>query len=257
MVVRPPASVQEAALTNPPAEANPPADTRPAFFRLDEAGRYMPHDSACSPWGENMLHGRLLAALAARAADDHAAGPDDHAAAGPDDHASPHPDDPAPDAAPFTPVRLTIDLFRAAPMEPIEVSTRLVRDGGRVRVVEVSVGRAGAQPAREYARASVLLLRAGTEPPGDGDVWQPPAWKVPAPEALPSMVAGAGERAFLDMRPINQGGLQAMAQKQAWIREIRPLVEGEQTTPFQRAVAASDLVNPFGNFSQQGLSFIN
>ena len=172
-----------------------------------------------------MLHGRLLAAVAARAAEQVGGG--------------------------FTPTRLTVDLFRAAPMEPVDVATEVVRDGGRVRVVHVTLSCAG----RHVARASALLLRPGAEPPGR--VWAPPPWSVPAPGDVAVMGTDPSKRAFLDIRLITEGGLPVVTQKQLWIGEVQPLVDGEEWSPFARAVAAADLANPFGNFGEAGLSFIN
>jgi Thioesterase-like superfamily len=172
-----------------------------------------------------MLHGRLIAALAARAAEERAEG--------------------------FTPTRLTIDLFRAAPMEPVHVHAETVRDGGRVRVVHVVVTCAG----REAARASALLLRPGPEP--EGRVWGPESWSVPDPGDLSPSVEEDDELASLDIRMISPGGLTVATQKRLWVREIRPLVEGEETSSFVRAVAAADLANPFGNIGEAGLAFIN
>jgi acyl-CoA thioesterase len=172
-----------------------------------------------------MLHGRLIAAVAARAAEDRAQG--------------------------FTPTRLTVDLFRAAPLEPVHVHAETVRDGGRVRVVQVVLTCGG----REAARASALLLRPGPEP--EGRVWNPDPWSVPDPEDLPSSVEEDDELASLDIRMISPGGLTVASQKRLWVREIRPLVEGEETSSFVRAVAAADLANPFGNIGEAGLAYIN
>jgi hypothetical protein len=172
-----------------------------------------------------MLHGRLLAALAARAGE-----------------ATGHP---------FTPARITIDLFRAAPMEPVQVAARTVRDGGRVRVVQVVLSCGG----RDVAHASVLLLRPGAEPAGR--VWAPAPWSVPPPDQVGYLSAGVEGKAFLDIRLITEGGLPTASQKRLWIREVEALVEGEHASPFVRAVGAADLANPFGNFGDQGLSFIN
>jgi hypothetical protein len=47
---------------------------RSALFAPDSDGRLVPAKSARSPWADNMLHGRLIAALAARAAEDRARG---------------------------------------------------------------------------------------------------------------------------------------------------------------------------------------
>jgi Acyl-CoA thioesterase C-terminal domain/Acyl-CoA thioesterase N-terminal domain len=196
-----------------------------AFFTSDRDGRMVPNESAHSPWGQDMLHGRLLAALAAREAESMGAG--------------------------FVPTRLTIDLFRAAPMDPVEIRCEIVRDGRRVRVAHVAL-RCG---SREVGRGSVMMLRPGAQPPGE--VWQPDPWAAPAPEVLGKLSPDPAERSSIDIRPINEGGLAGAAQKRLWIREAQSLVSGEELSPFVRAVAAADLANPFGNFGEQGLAFIN
>jgi acyl-CoA thioesterase len=136
-------------------------------------------------------------------------------------------------------------------MDPIAVTTETVRDGGRVRVVEVGLVCGG----RQIARGSVLLLRSGSEPAGR--VWTPQPWSVPPPGQVGSLAPGVEEKASLDIRLISEGGLSAVTQKQLWISEVQALVEGEEPSAFVRAVAAADLANPFGNFGDQGLSFIN
>ena len=197
-----------------------------AFFRA-EGPRLVPSPEARSPWSDQMLHGRLLAALAARAAE-------------------------GVSSAGLMPVRLTCDLFRAAPIEPVTVETEVVRDGRRVRALEVRLGCAGV----EVARAAVLLLRAGEAP--EGEVWAPPAWEVPAPEELPEAAPPEGGRTFpLDIRRVGEGGFWGFGRKRAWVCEVRHLVAGESFGPFARAVAAADLANPFANSGDQGLAFIN
>src|SRR5262245_52379050 len=85
-----------------------------AYF-VSSANGLMPAPEARSPWTADMLHGRLLAGLAARAVErlDH---------------------DPA-----LRIVRLTVDMFRFPPMSALQVATNVVRDGRRVRVVDVSI----------------------------------------------------------------------------------------------------------------------
>ena len=211
------------------APAAPPLLTRGvgAFFAPGDDGTLVPAPSAHSPWGDHMLHGRLLAALAGRAVEQEAA------------------------AEGLRPVRLTADLFRAAPMEPVRVATEVVRDGRRVRTAQVVVTCAG----REVVRAAALLLRAGPQPPGR--VWEPEPWSVPGPDRLEPMAPEAQDRSFLDLRPLTEGGFSAVVQKRLWVREVQPLVAGEEPSPFVRAVAAADLANPFSNSGDAGLAFIN
>jgi hypothetical protein len=194
-----------------------------------------------------MLHGRLLAALAARAVEADPAWVGIEA-------------DPAwvgieadPASVRMVPVRLTIDLFRAAPLEPVAVATDVVRDGRRVRSVEVRINCAG----HEVARASVLMLREGEAP--DGRVWSPPPWEVPGPDRLPESPPPEEGRSFpMDIRRVDgEGGFWTFGRKRIWVREVTPLVEGEVFGPFTRVVAASDLANPFANSGDHGLGFIN
>ena len=175
-----------------------------------------------------MLHGRLLAGLAARAVES----------------------EPGDD---LRLARLTVDLFKAAPMEPVTVHAARVRDGRRVRTVGVSFVCAGV----EVARATALLLRTGEEP--DGAVWGAPAWEVPPPEEVaPGPGRDEGVAAGNpDLRLVGGTALDAPVQKRAWLRDTRPLVDGEALLPSVRAAIAADVANPIANFSDTGLHFIN
>ena len=184
-----------------------------------------PVPEARSPWSEDMLHGRLLAGLAARAVEQ---------------------DFPDPD---YRVTRLTLDMFRFPPMRPFTVSTRAARDGRRVRAIDVSITCADV----EVARASVLLLRTGPHP--RVTVWSADEWNVPAPEELeppPEMADGGWE-----IRLISEGGFWSNARKQLWSRDGWSLVEGEEMSPTVRAAIASDLPNPMANSGLEGLQFIN
>jgi hypothetical protein len=179
-------------------------------------------------WSPDMLHGRLLAGLAAAAIEREHADPELHFA------------------------RLTVDLFKAAPMEPVRVSTASVRDGRRIRVVDASVTCGG----MEVARASAVMLRRAPHP--EGEIWGAPTWDVPSPDELPRLaLEGNGGGAIWDLRPITPGWLEHVGQKRLWMREERCLVGGEVLTPFVRVAAAADFTNPFANSGSAGVQFIN
>ena len=163
------------------------------FIPSDEGLRPVPE--ARSPWAADMLHGRLLAGLAARAVELD-----------------------FPDPA-YRVTRLTLDMFRSPPMQPFTVATRVARDGRRVRALDVSITCGEV----DVARASVLLLRAGTHP--QVSVWRPDEWAVPAPEALeaPEDMSGSG----WEIRLITPGGFWTSERKQLWSRDSWPLVAGE------------------------------
>jgi hypothetical protein len=195
----------------------------PRAYFIPTADGLQPVPEAQGPWAADMLHGRLLAGLAARAVE----------SAG---------HDPA-----LRVVRLTVDMFRTPPMTPLHVATRVVRDGRRVRVVEVSIRTADV----EVARASALLLRSGPHP--DVAMWQAPEWTVVQPESLPAPGNGDG----WDVRLLTPGGFWTSERKQVWTRDRWQLVAGEALSPVVRAALAADLPNPLANSSAEGLQFIN
>lgn len=87
-----------------------------AWFDLD-GDAAVPRPHARAPWSEDMLHGRLLAGLAAREVE---AGQVDED---------------------WFPAWLTIDLVRSPPTAPVSITSERIRDGGassggRCRVVE-------------------------------------------------------------------------------------------------------------------------
>jgi hypothetical protein len=125
-----------------------------------------------------------------------------------------------------------------------------VRDGRRVRVVEVSIRAAKI----EVARASALLLRTGPHP--DGAVWRAPGWEAPHPETLP-VPGGEGADGGWDIRPLHNGGFWTAERKRIWTRDRWQLVAGETASPVVRAALAADMPNPLANAGTEGLQFIN
>jgi hypothetical protein len=135
-------------------------------------------------------------------------------------------------------------MFRAAPLEPMSLVSSLVRDGHRVKVVDVSIR----QGTLEVSRGSVMLLRRGEVPPGV--VPSAPLWDVPDPDTLPVLEGGPP----WETRPVAEGGAFGRA---VWVRERSAFVEGEPHTPFLRAALASDVTNLLANSGDRGLGYIN
>jgi Acyl-CoA thioesterase C-terminal domain/Acyl-CoA thioesterase N-terminal domain len=194
------------------------------FFVPSERG-LVPSDKAVGPWATDMLHGRLLAGLAAWAIER------DHGIDG------------------FVPTRLTVDMFRNPPMEPAGVATTLVRAGRRVRAMDAVVRMGGT----DVARASALFLASGEEPVDD-PVTASPAWDAPAPDDL---AGGLDEVDSFDVVSPTDRGFGAPGRRQAWIRDRRPLIAGVELTPFVRAALAADFASPLANFGAAGLDYIN
>ena len=100
-----------------------------------------------------MLHGRVIAGLLAFQIEQ--------------DHG--HPD--------LLPARLTVDMYRPPDFSPIVITTKVVRDGYRIKVVDAEFLSGG----RSVARATCQLLRRTENSPGN--IWKPENWSVPSPEA--------------------------------------------------------------------------
>ncbi len=172
-----------------------------------------------------MLHGRLIGGLAARWAEAEIADPD------------------------FQPARLTIDLFKAVPLEPVTAEVARTRDGGRVKSVELSIRVGGV----EAARSSVLFLLRSEAPENPVHPSQP--WSDVLPDELEPPPPGVG--AGFDLRFVPGKGFGTAGVRRAWAREDRPLVGDEDLTPFQRAGLVGDFANPLGNSSEGGIDYIN
>jgi acyl-coenzyme A thioesterase PaaI-like protein len=108
----------------------------PYFELRDEV--FVPRPHARNPWSDMMLHGRLLAGLAARQVEQ--SYEDDR----------------------FRVARLTVDMSRAPPMEPVSAVSKLIRDGRRVRVAEGQLS----DGAATVCHVSALVLARGDPPSG-------------------------------------------------------------------------------------------
>ncbi len=208
----------------------------PGTFFHREGDMFVPTSRTRGPWDPNSLHGRVLAGLLLYEVERlHL--------------------DPA-----FQVARVTVDMFRVAPMRPLNVVTRLVREGNRIRVADASLR---IEDGTEIARGSVVMLRRAAAP--QGNVWSPPVWDVPHPETLPEPPPPPAEFGLpmWETRSISGqigGGGTATeppVQKRAWIRDIVTFVDDEPPSPLVRAAMVSDFANPFANSGDQGLKYVN
>jgi acyl-Coa thioesterase superfamily protein/acyl-CoA thioesterase superfamily protein len=200
--------------------------TQPFFTRADDI--FTPTEAANGPWDPKSLHGRVIIGLLAFVIEERHGDPD------------------------FVPARLTVDMFRLPNiMTPIEVTTRAIREGLRIRVVEADFISGGVA----MARASCQLLRRTENPPGN--VWSPPNWDVPSPADIPPPTdRRLGMNGKWTTRPII-GAMGTVGPRRLWMSEVRELVEGTPLTPFVRVAVAADFASPFANAGDQGLGFIN
>lgn len=197
------------------------------YFSLDGTD-LVPDARAHSPWATDMLHGRLLGGLAARAIEKEFV----------DDG--------------WRISRLTVDLFRPAAMKPVQIVTSTVRSGRRVRVVDAMMHCDG----HEVGRVTAVVLATSEEPPGT--IWRPVAELWPDPESLPlpSDSTGAADDDGWLFR-VAQGGFDSAVQSRVWTNDTVDLVAGESMSPVVRSAVSGDIACPLANSSDQGIFYIN
>lgn len=186
-----------------------------------DGDRLVPSASARSPWSDAMVNGHHVGGLVAWGVQ----------------RDSPDPG--------LQLSRLTVDMVRPVPVRPLRVVARRVRDGRRLRAVDVGV----LDGDVEVARGSALLLRRSEHPLGEP--WAPEPWDVPPPEAVEG--ASGGTMSFEIRRIADWNGQQG----RVWLRERVEFVAGEPLTPLLRAALMADFANPLGNSGGDGLEFIN
>ena len=196
-----------------------------AFFQPIEAG-FQPLPPCVGPWNSQSLHGRVVAGLLAHGIEQAHGDPD------------------------FQPTRLTVDLYRLPDFSPVEITTRRIRDGRRIRVVDAEFVSGGVR----VGRASCQLLRRGHQPAGD--VWRRPGWNVPRPADLPPPADGGPLGGKWTTRAIS-GGMGSLGDRRIWMSEVRELVAGHDLSPWARVALAADFTSPFANAGVAGLEFIN
>jgi hypothetical protein len=185
-----------------------------AIYRR-EGEVYLPGEWAGGPWSARHQHGGAAAALLARGA---------LAAARETE---------------LRVARLTIDLFRPVPMQPLRLVRRFARQGRRIALAELSL----LHEESEVTRASALLLRErGDLAPNWASHGEP---APPGPESCEQVEFMP--RTFREQLPpgfhwsIQVRMARAAEAPLAWIHTPLEVVEGEPTSAFERAAALSDL----------------
>jgi len=196
---------------------------QPFFERAGDG--FVPQPVCAGPWDPKSLHGRVVAGLLAAEIERN------------------HGDDA------LIPARLTVDLYRLPDFSPMRVTTEVIREGRRIRVVAAEIWSGD----RSAGRATCQLLRKGGE--ARGKVWARDNWDVPMPAGIAAPAAGA-IGGMWHTRPI-AGAMGDSGPRRCWISEARELIAGEALTPWQRVALAADFASPFANAGDNGLGFIN
>jgi hypothetical protein len=187
----------------------------------------VPSGHARGPWDADSQHGGPPAALVARAVEGLEA------------------------PAPMLLARLSMEFLGAVPMTALEVRAAVTKPGKRLQLAEATVRAEG----REVIRARAVLIRREPVAVPAGAV---PGPRIAPPDALTAERLGLpphGEaegfaRTGMELR-FADGRFAAPGPATAWFRLTMPLVDGEPTSPTQRAVAAAD----FGNGLSAELRF--
>jgi hypothetical protein len=187
----------------------------------------VPTERSRGPWSPKALHGGPVAALGAWAIERDAGESD------------------------LQVVRMTVELLRPVPLAPLTVQTSLFRPGKRVQLRDVVIEADG------VAVVAVRALSIRVAPDYDGRL---PTLTEPEPAPIGPEGAGPGSL-NLDERPafhnrgaelrFVHGGNGQPGPATVWVRLCQPVVAGEQPSPLQRAMAASD----FGNGVSAELEF--
>lgn len=192
------------------------------FIQQDE-NIYLPTDNAIGPWNPGLLHGGATAGLVAFLLEKHE--PEDNKQYS----------------------RITLDMFRPVPKGPLSISTKTIRSGKKVSVVETSIH----ANDKEVARATALKIKT-TELQIPDDI-KLPECPYESPDNLEtlSLMGGAvssevsnrpkGLNFTLEVKRI--AGFDGKGRGTAWFRSPLPVVEGHALTPLAHLGVLSD----FGN----------
>lgn len=196
---------------------------------IADGDRFVPTEHARGPWDPRALHGGAPAALITAAFERLQPGAE-------------------------LPIgRLSFELLRPVPMEPLTLRTRIVRPGRRVQELaaellagEETIARAAALRVQavpaEAARAAAATDELGAPMPAVADV---------AP--LDFALDGSSEASFAATAMEMRAGQDAstLGPARVWMRLRHPLLPGEPLTPLSRLAATAD----FGNGISAALPF--
>lgn len=204
------------------------AHTAQPFFARAGSG-YEPRAAAISGWAADMVSGPAVLGLLAHAIEGEYKQDE------------------------FFATRVTADLFRPVRMGRIDVRSRIIRWGNRIRLVEAEL----IQSDEAVARATVAFYRKSRNAAGahwvDSRVPQPPS---PAEHVGERLIGTSGENS--DWGPLPHGGpaWRTSDRKRIWTTGWS-VIAGEATTPFVRAAMIADLTNLVTNMGTEGIGYIN
>jgi hypothetical protein len=175
---------------------------------------YAPTEWAGSPWSRELQHGGPVCGLIASAAEA------------------------AVQETGLRVVRLSVDLFRPTPLQPLALAWRFLRRGRRLALIEARLRHRDA----DVTRGTALLLAPDG---GLASTWRKPEPPPPGPEGLDAI--SFMPRAYLAKVPpgFHRSIEVRLADDEVgpalWVTTPLELVEGQKTSAFIRAAMLSDL----------------
>jgi hypothetical protein len=184
-----------------------------AFFLPLGDGRWRATVHTTGPWDERFQHGGPPSALLGRAVE----------------QTEPRED--------VLVARMTVEILGPIPVGELAVSSRVVRPGRSVELVEAVLSAGG----RDVARATAWRVLRTTSSPVDPRDSPPP----PLPDAAEDLGKGDwidGYLSAIEWRFV-EGHFTKPGPAAAWTRLLHPLVPGEEPSPLQRVLAVADSGN--------------
>jgi hypothetical protein len=204
------------------------SDRRTFLTRTGEQ-TFLPNPSAVGPWGPSTVSGLVVTGLVGYAAEQAANDPE------------------------FVGTRLTVDMVRMAVQGEMRAETTVLREGRRLRMVDVTI----LQGDRNVAHGRAIFVRRSQTP--NGTVWTPTVVMAPPPE--PDETPAFGPKPYVGPDAVPAGDFEPWRDtsqpKYVWYDFAATLVDGELTSPFVRAAAVADVSNPLMNWGSHGLQFVN
>jgi len=184
-----------------------------AFFEPTGTHSFVATPATAGPWSAGAQHGGPPSALAARAMELHEPGDGQRLA------------------------RVAVDILRPVPVGKITVSTRTVRPGRRVALLETVLEADGQQVL--HARGWRIATPGGPVPAVGAGATPPP---VPAQPHVPHFPGGhvAGYLQAIEWRYVTGAGFETPGPAVVWARPTIPLIPDEQPSPMARALLIAD-----------------
>lgn len=201
-----------------------------ALFRRD-GDLYHPTLLTEGPWSPDAQHGGPPAALLAGAIENSTAEPE------------------------MVVARITIELLRPVPLQPLRLESAVVRPGRKVQLVSATLWHEDTEVARALG---LKIRRTDLDLPFEQLEADPIPGPVEGKDATFFANAGAYATEAVEIKML-EGDFAEAGPGQAWIRLRVPLVEGEETTGVERVAAAADFGNGIGNLAgmERNWLFIN